>query len=167
MPCLGFYSLGDQSCKATLGTRSTDWPGVWLMTFNWCHSTNAWFHCASFFEHWLQTTACPRLTCQTTFSPRDIARTLFFLYRRRPCGVPFFSLPCTQDGETPVCFRYVIQPVESHVTNIFKPNPVESPEQQDWRHSTIGACFVGNMEKVIRNKRASVIWEAPSTKDFT
>ena len=79
----------------------------------------------------------------------------------------FFFLPCTQDGETPVCFRYVIQPVESHVTNIFKPNPVESPEQQDWRHSTIGACFVGNMEKVIRNKRASVIWEAPSTKDFT
>ena len=59
-----------------------------------------------------------------------------------------------------MCFRYALKPVDSHVTNVFKPNAIGEGEQPDWRHSTIGACFVGNMDKVISNKRASVVWEA-------
>lgn len=64
--------------------------------------------------------------------------------------------------DRPVCFRYVISPKESKVTNVFKPQ-VAAPEpdaEPGWRHQTIGGVFVGNMNEVISNKRASIVWEA-------
>ena len=70
-----------------------------------------------------------------------------------------------QDGETPVCFRYVVKPTDSHVTNVFKPSlsgsgGEEEAQPDSWRHSTLGGVFVGSMDKLISNKRASVVWEA-------
>ena len=60
-----------------------------------------------------------------------------------------------------MCFRYEIKPVASMTTNVFKPVR-EDREDPDWRHSTLGGYFVGHMEKLVDNKRASVVWEAMS-----
>lgn len=59
----------------------------------------------------------------------------------------------------PVCFRYEILPVPSMCTNVFKPVR-DDREDPDWRHVTLGAFFVGHMDKLIDNKRAAVVWEA-------
>lgn len=59
-----------------------------------------------------------------------------------------------------------MSPLESFVTNVFKPNAVnaggddEGAAPDSWRHSTIGATFVGSMNQLIANKRASIVWEA-------
>ncbi|CAK9078225.1 unnamed protein product [Durusdinium trenchii] len=66
-----------------------------------------------------------------------------------------------EGGTVPVCFRYEIKPVASMTTNVFKPVR-EDREDPDWRHSTLGGYFVGHMEKLVDNKRASVVWEAMS-----
>ena len=65
-----------------------------------------------------------------------------------------------------MCFRYVLKPMESMVANVFMPSAgtgegenAETP-QTPWRHQTLGAVFIGNMDKIIANKRASVVWEA-------
>lgn len=62
---------------------------------------------------------------------------------------------------TPACFRYVIEPVESKTTNIFKPAAMTAGEDGNisWRHQTLGAIFIGHMDKVIDNNRASIVWE--------
>ena len=61
-------------------------------------------------------------------------------------------------------FRYIITPKESKKTNVFKPavnaDEGEGQSESAWRQQTIGAAFVGNMNKVIANPRASVVWEA-------
>lgn len=68
-----------------------------------------------------------------------------------------------QDGETPVCFRYVVNPLESQVCNIFKCTP---GAEDTVRHTTIGSTFAGNMDKLIGNKRASLVWEAGALGDM-
>ena len=76
-----------------------------------------------------------------------------------------FDLLVVQDGQTPVCFRYVIEPLESHVTNVFKPNLSSGEDEaqpNSFRHSTLGGTYIGNMSRVISNKRAGVVWEAHS-----
>lgn len=57
-------------------------------------------------------------------------------------------------------FRYAITPKESKVTNVFKPAVGADQDETAWRQQTIGAVFVGNMNKLIANPRASVVWEA-------
>ena len=63
------------------------------------------------------------------------------------------------DGPMPTCFRYEILPVASFSCNVFKPAAL-GEEAGSLKHQTIGALFQGNMDKVISNKRASVVWEA-------
>lgn len=43
-------------------------------------------------------------------------------------------------------------------TNVFK--PAREQTDSELRHSTLGSIFVGHMDKIINNKRASVVWEA-------
>ncbi|CAK9096397.1 FO synthase subunit 1, partial [Durusdinium trenchii] len=75
--------------------------------------------------------------------------------------LPDHILTPRMGGTVPVCFRYEIKPVASMTTNVFKPVR-EDREDPDWRHSTLGGYFVGHMEKLVDNKRASVVWEAMS-----
>ena len=62
----------------------------------------------------------------------------------------------------PACFRYVVGPVESRTTNVFRPAAATPGEDGtvSWRHQTIGGAFVGHMDKITQNKRVSIVWEA-------
>lgn len=72
--------------------------------------------------------------------------------------LPMNSRPCQgANGETPVCFRYTVEPLQSMTTHVFKPGREDTAAP---RHATIGSAFVGDMDKIIANKRASVVWEA-------
>ncbi|CAK9022466.1 FO synthase subunit 1 [Durusdinium trenchii] len=65
----------------------------------------------------------------------------------------------TDSASSPACFRYTISPVDSKKTNVFKPNAL--PEDRSAvRHQTLGAVFIGHMDRLIENKRASLVWEA-------
>ena len=69
------------------------------------------------------------------------------------------ACPCEgANGETPVCFRYTVEPLQSMTTHVFKPGREDAGTAV--RHATIGSAFIGNMDKIIANKRASVVWEA-------
>ncbi|CAK9091359.1 FO synthase subunit 1 [Durusdinium trenchii] len=64
-----------------------------------------------------------------------------------------------EDGVLPICFRYVIAPVESKATNVFKPQPAGDGGSDPVRHQTLGSSLAGNFDKLIGNKRASLVWE--------
>ena len=40
--------------------------------------------------------------------------------------------------------------------------PARDAGETEWRHATLGGYFVGAMNSIINNKRASVVWEAGS-----
>lgn len=47
------------------------------------------------------------------------------------------------------------------VTSVFKPNPMEEGSAEVGKHM-LGALFHGAYQKCVRNKKASVVWEASS-----
>ena len=49
------------------------------------------------------------------------------------------------------------------MTNVMKPNAPDDRNRADvdsYRHANLGGAFHGHFDKVVRNKRASIIWEA-------
>ena len=73
-------------------------------------------------------------------------------------------MPADQAGDgsqgLPACFRYDLKPLASKKANVFKPN-VLAPTSDPVKHQSLGALLLGNMNRLIDNKRASVVWEAP------
>ena len=64
-----------------------------------------------------------------------------------------------QQGPSPeVMFRYNLSPLASCKTFIFKPNALEQTDSI--RAVSVGALYAGNYDKVVRNKIASLVWEA-------
>ena len=63
------------------------------------------------------------------------------------------------DDQVPLCFRYMISPLESGKTHMFKPNSFDC-ESPIPTHRTFGALYHLNYDKVVKNGRASVLWEA-------
>ena len=59
----------------------------------------------------------------------------------------------------PACFRYVVKPLESGQTFMFRPNPPNA-EQTEVSHRSFGALYKGKFEKVINNNKARLVWEA-------
>ncbi|CAL1141851.1 unnamed protein product [Cladocopium goreaui] len=61
----------------------------------------------------------------------------------------------------PVSFRYGVAPLASMKAWVFKPHsPAAAGEADTVKSGVLGAHYSGNFHKVIRNRRASVIWEA-------
>ena len=63
----------------------------------------------------------------------------------------------------PMTFRYTLDPLESKITNLFRTK--DAPPSADTDASTmkpqvLGIVFGGSFNKVIGNKRASLVWEA-------
>ena len=68
-----------------------------------------------------------------------------------------------KDGNdpVPVSFRYGVAPLASMKAWVFKPHsPAAAGEADTVKSGVLGAHYSGNFHKVIRNRRASVIWEA-------
>ena len=69
-----------------------------------------------------------------------------------------------QDGSepVPVSFRYTVAPLASMKTFVFKPNQADGGGNgaESVRAASLGCHFAGNYQKVVRNKTASLIWEA-------
>lgn len=68
-----------------------------------------------------------------------------------------------EDGQEqmPVTFRYTLTPKESMVTHAFRPKEVSSrDDNKRFKAQSLGAVFHQNYDKVISNKRASLVWEA-------
>lgn len=85
------------------------------------------------------------------------------------------------DGEAglPAPYRYSVSPAENGKCNVFMPNALTTADTrpQPWsfslfstisydvlrwlcvRHASIGAAFVGHMDKLPKTKTASVVWE--------
>ncbi|CAK9086345.1 FO synthase subunit 1 [Durusdinium trenchii] len=59
----------------------------------------------------------------------------------------------------PVSFRYQIAPLPSKSTHVYKPNGM-GERAENVAANMVGAAFGGNYNKVVNNKRASVVWEA-------
>ena len=59
-------------------------------------------------------------------------------------------------------FRYTLEPKESMVTHVFRPKEASSRDDNNrsMKAQTLGAVFHQNYDKVISNKRASLVWEA-------
>ena len=48
----------------------------------------------------------------------------------------------------------------SMVSNVFRPNVDAGRDIENVRSQLLGGVFAGNFNKVIANKRASLVWEA-------
>ena len=60
-------------------------------------------------------------------------------------------------------FRYTVEPLENKTTNLFRPK--DAPPDADsaavnMKAQSLGSVFGGSFNKVIANKRASLVWEA-------
>ncbi|CAK9054749.1 FO synthase subunit 1 [Durusdinium trenchii] len=62
----------------------------------------------------------------------------------------------------PVSFRYQIAPLPSKSTHVYKPNGM-GERAENVAANMVGAAFGGNYNKVVNNKRASVVWEVQFT----
>ena len=61
----------------------------------------------------------------------------------------------------PVTFRDSVDPLESKTTHIFRPKDVSNQGgNQILKPQSLGTVYAGNYQKVIANKRASLVWEA-------
>jgi hypothetical protein len=79
-------------------------------------------------------------------------------------------LGCFQDGSepVPVSFRYTVAPLASMKTFVFKPSPPDGGGSgaESVRAAALSCHYAGNYQKVIRNKTASLIWEAACGVEF-
>ena len=67
----------------------------------------------------------------------------------------------------PVSFRYTVAPLTSMKTFVFKPSPPDGGgNAESVRAASLGCYYAGNYQKVIRNKTASLIWEAACRVEF-
>ena len=60
----------------------------------------------------------------------------------------------------PACFRYVVKPVESGQTFLFRPNQPNVEQGAEISHRSLGGLYHGKYEKVINNNKARLVWEA-------
>ena len=90
-----------------------------------------------------------------------------------------FSEANDGDAGLPVPYRYSVSPAENGKCNVFMPNALTSQDARPScgvlfstfnhrmffigcaRHASIGAAFVGHMDKLPKSKKASVVWEVP------
>ena len=75
-----------------------------------------------------------------------------------------FSIHVLEDGQPPVevSFRWTISPLASMKSHVFKPNAPdpEAATQDGVKTATLASYYQGNYQKVPRNTKASLIWEA-------
>ena len=70
------------------------------------------------------------------------------------------SVAAEDGGEpVPVSFRYNVAPLASMKAFVFKPNQPEG-NTESVKSANLGGYFAGSFQKLIRNSRASVVWEA-------
>ena len=77
------------------------------------------------------------------------------------------SSVAAEDGESPVpvSFRYNVAPLASMKAFVFKPNQPDG-NSDSVKSSTLGGYYAGSFQKLIRNSRASVVWEAGCMMNF-
>lgn len=63
-------------------------------------------------------------------------------------------------------FRYSVAPLASMKSFVFKPGqPDADGGSESVRAACLGAYYSGNFQKVVRNKRATLVWEARRSND--
>lgn len=66
----------------------------------------------------------------------------------------------------PVSFRYSVAPLASMKTFVFKPGQADTDGgSEPVRAACLGAFYSGNFQKVVRDKRATLVWEARQCND--
>lgn len=59
----------------------------------------------------------------------------------------------------PVPFRYVVEPLESKRTHVFRPNPLTG-NNVEMKVASVGALWIGHWDKLPESKMAKCVWEA-------
>lgn len=106
-------------------------------------------------ESWILHRVCSMLECLKTCT--------FAVFGSCNFWIPFaFSVPFLKDGQesVEVSFRWAISPLASMKSHVFKPNAPDSTSQEVVKTATLGGYFQGNFQKVPRNTKASLVWEA-------
>ncbi|CAL1165182.1 unnamed protein product [Cladocopium goreaui] len=69
--------------------------------------------------------------------------------------------PPAEQGQEglPVPYRFQVSPAANGKCNVFKPNVISS-DSGAVRHATIGALYVGHMDKLPKTQSACTVWEA-------
>ena len=81
--------------------------------------------------------------------------------------LPAHDLIPKDGSEEPVQvpFRYNISGLETGSTSVYRPNPCES-DIDALRPQVLGSVLAGNFHRVVKTKKASLVWEVPWLREL-